>query len=103
MLKKQLIVTHYTWVCSCYIKYLWCNLAKKLTKELSLLEEEPTEIFIDNKSIITIGKNLAFHDQSKHIDTHYHLIWECIKRKDIQAKYVKSQDQVAVIFTKPLK
>ena len=103
MLKKQLIVTHYTWVCSCYIKYLQCNLGKELTKELFLLEEELIEILIDNKLVITLGKNLVFHDWSKNIDTHYHLIWECIKRKVVQAEYVKSQDQAAVIFTKPLK
>ena len=28
---------------------------------------------------------------------------ECIERKDVQAKYVKSQDQAADIFSKPLK
>ncbi|KAH9706546.1 hypothetical protein KPL70_012251 [Citrus sinensis] len=74
-----------------------------LLKELSLAQEEPTEICIDKKSAIALSKNPVFHDRSKHIDTRYHFIRECIARKEVQIKYVKSQDQAADIFTKPLK
>ncbi|KAM1556531.1 hypothetical protein TB2_040113 [Malus domestica] len=72
-------------------------------KELSMPQEEPMEIYVDNKSAIALAKNPVFHDRSKHIDTRYHYIRECITRKDVQVEYVKSQDQVADIFTKPLK
>ena len=58
---------------------------------------------MDNKSFIALAKNPVFHDWSKHINTHYHCIREYIARKDVHAKYVKSQDQVADIFTKQLK
>ena len=57
---------------------------------------------MDNKSAIALAKNPVFYDRSKHIDTRYHYIKECIMRKDVQLKYVKSHDQVADIFTKPL-
>jgi len=66
-------------------------------------QKEPTSIFVDNKSPIALAKNPIFHDRSKHIYSHYHYIRECIERKDVQVGYVKSQDQVADIFTKPLK
>ena len=66
-------------------------------------EKESTKIFMDNKSTIAFTKNLVFHDRSKHIDTRYHYIRECIARKDVQLEYVNSHDQVADIFTKPLK
>ena len=66
-------------------------------------EKESTKIFVDNKSAIALAKNVVFHDRSKHIDTPYHYIRECIMRKDVQLEYVKSHDQVADIFTKPLK
>ncbi|KAH9672319.1 hypothetical protein KPL70_017676 [Citrus sinensis] len=56
-----------------------------------------------NFTWIALSKNPVFHDQSKHIDTRYHFIRECIARKEVQIKYVKSQDQAADIFTKPLK
>ena len=68
-----------------------------------MTQEEPTKISIDNKSAITLAKNPVFHDRSKHIDTRFHYIRECITRKDVQIEYVKSYDQIADIFTKPLK
>ncbi|RXH88363.1 hypothetical protein DVH24_042434 [Malus domestica] len=66
-------------------------------------QDKPTEIYVDNKSAIALAKNPVIHDRSKHIDTRYHYIRECIARKDVQVEYVKSQDQVTDIFTKPLK
>jgi len=66
-------------------------------------QQESTKIFVNSKPTVTLAKNPVFHDRSKHIDTHYHNIRECIARKDVHAEYVKSQDQVADIFTKPLK
>ena len=68
-----------------------------------MTQEEPTKVMVDNKSAMALAKNPVFHDRSKHIDTRYHYIRECITRKDVQLEYVKSQDQVADIFTKPLK
>ena len=76
---------------------------RSLLKELHMSQVEATEIFVDNKSALALAKNLVFHDRSKHIDTRYHFIRECIARKEVQLEFVKSQDQVADIFTKPLK
>ena len=78
-------------------------LLQNLLKEMSLPQEEPTKIYVDNKSVIALAKNPIFHDRRKHIDTRYHYIRECIARKDVQLEYVKSHDQVVDIFTKPLK
>ncbi|KAM1699905.1 hypothetical protein ACFX2K_031198 [Malus domestica] len=106
MSKKQPIVTlstceaEYVAVTSCVCHAIWL---RNLLKELSMPQEEPTEIYVDNKSAIALAKNPVFHDRSKHIDTRYHYIRECIERKDVQVEYVKSQDQVADIFTKPLR
>ncbi|KAI0496759.1 hypothetical protein KFK09_023083 [Dendrobium nobile] len=84
---------------SCVCHAIWL---RNLLKELSLPQEEATKIHVDNKSAIALAKNPIFHDRSKHIDTRYHYIRECITRKEVQAEYVKSQDQIADIFTKPL-
>ena len=100
ILKKQHIVTlstceaEYVAATSSVCHAIWL---RNLLKELSLPQEEPSEI------CVALSKNLIFHDQSKHIDTHYHFIRECIARKEVQIKYVKSQDQAADIFTNPLK
>ena len=106
MSKKQPIVTlstceaEYVAATSCVCHGIWL---RNLLKELGWPQEKPTKIFVDNKSAMALAKNPVFHDRSKHIDTRYHYIRECITRKDVQVEYVKSQDQIADIFTKPLK
>ena len=61
--------------------------------------EEATKIFVNNKSTLTLAKNVVFHYQSKHINIRYHFIRECIARKEVQLEFVKSHDHVANIFT----
>ncbi|KAJ4719135.1 Retrovirus-related Pol polyprotein from transposon TNT 1-94 [Melia azedarach] len=106
MSKKQPIVTlstceaEYVAATSCVCHAIWL---RNLLKELRWSQEKPTKIYVDNKSAMALAKNPVFHDRSKHIDTRYHYIRECITRNDVHMEYVKSQDQIADIFTKPLK
>ena len=85
---------------SCVCHAIWL---RKLLEELYLKKVEATKICIDNKSTQALAKNPVLHDRSKHINTRYHFIRECIDKKEVQLKYVKTQDQVADIFTKSLK
>ncbi|OIT04124.1 retrovirus-related pol polyprotein from transposon tnt 1-94, partial [Nicotiana attenuata] len=104
--KKQPIVTLSTCeaehiaAISCTCHAIWL---RRLLKELNLPQIEATKICIDNKSAQALAKNPVYHDRSKHIDTRYHFIRESIAKKEVELKYVKSHDQVADIFTKPLK
>lgn len=104
--KKQPIVTlstceaEYVAATSCVCHAIWL---RKVLNELKFSQKEATEIHVDNKSAIALARNPVFHDRSKHIDTRYHYIRECVANKEVQLKYVKTFDQVADIFTKPLK
>ncbi|KAG6411307.1 hypothetical protein SASPL_129387 [Salvia splendens] len=105
MSKKQPIVT----LSTCEAEYVAATFSvchaiwlRSLLSELGWPQKEPTTICVDNKSAIALSKNPVFHNRSKHIDTRYHYIRECIANQEIQVEYVKSQDQVADIFTKPL-
>jgi len=104
--KKQPIVmlstceAEYVAVTSSVCHAIWL---RKLLKELHMPQEDATEIYLDNKSALALSNNPIFHDQSKYIDTKYHFIRECIVKKEVQLKFVKTHDQVADIFTKPLK
>ncbi|KAA0033083.1 copia protein [Cucumis melo var. makuwa] len=104
--KKQPIVTlstceaEYIAAASCVCHAVWL---RNLLKTVGILQEDPTVIHIDNKSTIALAKNPVFHDRSKHIDTRFHFIRDCISRKEVQVEYVKTEDQIADIFTKPLK
>ena len=43
-----------------------------------------------------------FHARTKHIEVHYHFIKERVLDGDIDLTYVRTDEQVADIFTKAL-
>ncbi|KAK2989425.1 hypothetical protein RJ640_017680 [Escallonia rubra] len=51
---------------ACTCQAIWL---KNILKELYLIEEGPTTIYVDNKSAIALAKNPVSHSRSKHIDT----------------------------------
>lgn len=59
-------------------------------------------LHIDNMSALRLIKNPEFHQRSKHIDVKYHFIRDLYNKKEIDIKYVRSEDQTADIFTKAL-
>jgi hypothetical protein len=70
---------------------------------LGFPQENLTEIYIDNRSAIALAKNPVYHERSKHIDTRHHFIREHVKNKEVELISYKTNDQIAYIFTKPLK
>ena len=105
MSKKQPIVTlstceaEYVVASTCVSHAIWL---RNLLKEMKLEQNGATKICVDNKSAIALGKNPVFHQRSKHIDVRFHSIREHVRNKEVELEYVKTQDQVADIFTKPL-
>lgn len=104
--KKQAIVT----LSTCEAKYVAANSAVchaiwlwNMLKHLGFPQEKLTEIYVDNRSAIALAKNPVYHERSKHVDTRYHFIREHVKNKEVKLFPCKSQDQLADIFTKPLK
>ncbi|GJS21640.1 ribonuclease H-like domain, reverse transcriptase, RNA-dependent DNA polymerase [Tanacetum coccineum] len=75
---------------------------KRLLSKLTHSQEEKITIQVDNKSAIALMKNPVFHGRSKHIDTKYHFIRECVEREDIQVEFVSGEYQKADILTKAL-
>ncbi|GJY77949.1 ribonuclease H-like domain, reverse transcriptase, RNA-dependent DNA polymerase [Tanacetum coccineum] len=75
---------------------------KRLLSKLTHSQEEKVTIQVDNKSAIALMKNPVFHGRSKHIDTKYHFIRECVEKEDIQIEFVNGEYQKADILTKAL-
>jgi hypothetical protein len=75
---------------------------RRLLDDLMNKEEERVVLNIDNKSAISLCKNPVHHDRSKHIDTKYHYIRECVEERKIEDNYVCTDDQLADILTKSL-
>nr|GEW99969.1 ribonuclease H-like domain, reverse transcriptase, RNA-dependent DNA polymerase [Tanacetum cinerariifolium] len=74
---------------------------KRLLSKLTHSQEEKITIQVDNKSAIALMKNSVFHERSKHIDTKYHFIRECIEKEDIKVEFVNGEYQRADILTRP--
>ena len=44
----------------------------------------------------------VYHDRSKHIDTRFHFIRQCVQTEAIELEYVNIDEQLADILTKAL-
>jgi hypothetical protein len=58
---------------------------------------------VDNKSAITLAKNPVLQDCSKHVDTKFHFIRDCIEEGKIKVEYVETAQQLGDVLTKPLR
>ena len=56
----------------------------------------------ENQGSIFIGSNPTQEKRSKHIDTHYHYIRQCVEEKKVSLYYVKGVKNPADMFTKNL-
>jgi hypothetical protein len=74
----------------------------RLLKELTEEELQAPVLLVDNKSAIALAKNPILHDRSKHIDTKYHYIRDCIVEGRIKVEYVDTARQLGDILTKSL-
>ena len=74
----------------------------QLLAELTREEARAPVLMVDNQSAIALAKNPVHHDRSKHIDTKYHFIRDCVDGGQIKLEYVETARQLGDILTKPL-
>jgi hypothetical protein len=73
-----------------------------LLSELKDAEIQVPVLRVDNKSTISLVKNPVHHNRSKHIDVRYHLIRECEQIGQIAVEFIRTEEQLGDILTKPL-
>jgi hypothetical protein len=86
-------------VCECVKEVKWIY---QLLIEMGTKTQTPVVIHEDNQSTIKISENDAHHDRTKHIDIRHHFVRDEIKSKIIKMQWVRTNEQVADILTKPL-
>ncbi|MCO5602945.1 hypothetical protein L7F22_057086 [Adiantum nelumboides] len=73
-----------------------------LLEDLGIQVQRPIVIHCDNLSSIQFAQNPVFHAKTKHIEVHYHFIRERVLDGSIDLTFVRTDQQVADIFTKAL-
>jgi hypothetical protein len=63
---------------------------------------EKVPLLCDNESAVKIANNPVQHSRTKHIDIRHHFLRDHVANNDISLSSVRSEDQLADIFTKPL-
>jgi hypothetical protein len=83
---------------ACYAQILYMK--QTLLDYGVILEKVP--LLSDNESIVKIANKLVQHSRTKHIDIHHHFLRDHVVKNDISLEGVRTEDQLADIFTKPL-
>jgi hypothetical protein len=92
--KKQSIVslsstTEYVVVTSAHTQALWL---RKVLEEIGEKQIHPIVIFCDNTSAIKLAKNPFHHSMTKHFDLKYHFIRDLMQKKEVELRYIKTQE-----------
>ena len=74
----------------------------RLIADMLGVKETPVKLLMDNMSAIALSKNPVYHERSKHIDTRYHFLRQCIEEGKVEVDHVGTAEQLADIFTKAL-
>ena len=65
-----------------------------------VLEKVP--LLCDNESAVKLANNPVQHSRTKHIDICHHFLRDHVAKNDISLEGIRTDDQLADIFTKPL-
>lgn len=75
---------------------------RKVMQVLEMIYDEATIIWVDNKSVISMAKNLILRTRTKHIKVKCHALKEAEANREVKLKYCNSEDQIVDFLTKSL-
>lgn len=75
---------------------------KSLLMDLGVTFTQPIPLHCDNMAAIHIAKNPVFHERTKHIEMNCHFIRDEVIKGTISMVHVRTNNQLADIFTNAL-
>ncbi|XP_057779651.1 uncharacterized mitochondrial protein AtMg00810-like [Salvia miltiorrhiza] len=75
---------------------------KSLIHELGFSISHTPVLWCDNQSTAAIASNPVLHARTKHIEIDTHFVRDKVLNKELDVRYVPSEDQLADVLTKPL-
>ncbi|GJT24467.1 hypothetical protein Tco_0894404 [Tanacetum coccineum] len=82
--------------------HAWCQDIRRSASGNYGFEFNKIPLYCDNKSAIALCCNNVQHSRSKHIDVRYHFIKEQVENGVVELYFVRTEYQLADIFTKAL-
>jgi hypothetical protein len=75
---------------------------RRLLDDLGFPQRSPTVIYEDNQGCLYLSENSGVQQRTKHIDIRYHFIREHVESEEIKLEYIRTDEQLADLLTKPL-
>ena len=75
---------------------------KSFLAELKLGRDKPVSLAVDNQSAINVAYNPEHHSRVKHIERRHFFVREKVEDHELCVPFVRSADNMADFFTKPL-
>jgi hypothetical protein len=75
---------------------------ESLLAELGVKLLRPSCLWCDNLGATYLSANPVFHARAKHIEIDFHFVRERVAKRQLEVRFISSNDQVADGFTKAL-
>jgi hypothetical protein len=89
----------YTAATHCAKQVLWY---RSLFQELELYVPKTSTIFTDNQAAVSIVHHPEFYSRTKHIDISLHFLRDLVQNGTLDMVYIRTEDNLADLFTKGL-
>ena len=73
---------------------------RKLLNKLDIPQKKTCKLYCDNKSAISISRNLVQHDHTKHVEIDKQFITKKLEKQIISLLFKRSKDQLDNILIK---